>query len=310
MAIFWRSKILALAIESTYGVDADPTGTDAILAKQVSLSPMEGNDLDRELELPYFGSQGTIPVELHMKLSFEVELAPSGTAGTAPAWGKLLRACGCAETIVAGTSVTYNPITDDPEAASIHFFNGGTRYVMRGARGTASFDLTANQIPKIVFEYTGLFSLPSEQSRPTPDFGAWTRPQEVGPTFTALTFAGQTDLTMRKFMLDMSNQIEPRFLVGPEEILITDRDEAIECTIQAVPLTTFDPYAAARNQDQVAISLRHGVGVGRIATLATTSAQLQRPQGLETPQNVTEWPLRLKPIPSSAGNDQWTLTLT
>ena len=115
---------------------------------------------------------------------------------------------------------------------------------------------------------------------------------------------------MRKFMLDMANQIEPRFLVGPEEILITDKDESIECTIEAVQLGTYDPYAAALNQDEVAISLRHGVGAGRIATLATTRAQMQRPQGLETPQNITEWPLRLKPIPSSTGNDQWTLTLT
>lgn len=310
MAIFWRDKIMAIDIETTYGTDASPDGADAVLAKQVTLSPMEGNDLDRELELPYFGSQGTIPVELHAKLAFEVELAPSGTAGTAPAWGKLLRACGCAETVVANTSVTYNPITNDPEACTVHFFNGGTRYVLRGARGTASFDLTANQIPKIMFEFTGLFTLPSEQTRAIPSFSAWQRPQEVGPTFTALTFASRTDLTLRKFMLDMANQIEPRFLVGPEEILITDKDEQIECTIQAVPLTTYDPYAAALNQTEVAISLRHGVGAGKIATLATTRAQMQRPQGLETPQNVTEWPLRLKPIPSSTGNDQWTLTLT
>ncbi|MEL7166971.1 MAG: phage tail tube protein [Pseudomonadota bacterium] len=310
MALFWRDKILAVDIETTYGVDASPGGNDAVLATQVSLSPMEGQDLDRELELPYFGSQGTIPVELHMKLTFDVEIAPSGTAGTAPAWGRLLRACGCAETITPGTSVVYNPITNDPEAVSIHFWNAQTRYVMRGTRGTATFDLTANQIPKIKFEFTGLFALPSEQARPVPSFGDWMRPQEVGPSFTALTLAGQTGLTMRSFMLNMANQIEPRFLVGPEEILITDKDELIECTIQAVDLGTYDPYAAAFNQDEVAISLRHGVGAGRIATLAATRAQMQRPQGLETPQNITEWPLRLKPIPGSSGNDQWTLTLT
>ena len=310
MAIFWRDKILIMEIETTYGTDAAPSGAGAVLAKQVTLAPMEGQDLDRELELAHFGSQGTIPGELHSTLSFEVEIAPSGTAGTPPAWGDLLRACGCAETIVANTSVTYNPITNDPEALTFHFFNGETRYVLRGTRGTASFDLTANQIPKITFEFTGLFTLPSEQTRPTPVYGAWTRPQNVSRAFTALTFAGRTDLTMRKLMLNVANQIEPRFLVGPEEILITQKDELIECTVEAVPLTTYDPYAAALNQNEIAISLRHGVGAGKVATLATTRAQMQRPQGLETPQNITEWPLRLKPIPSSTGNDQWTLTLT
>lgn len=309
MAIFWRSKIIAVEPEATYGTDAAPNGASAVLAQQVSLSPMEGNDLDRELELPYFGTDGTVPTELHAKLSFRVELAPSGTAGTPPAWGKLLRACGVAETTVASTSVTYNPITEDPESDTLHIFIGATRYVILGARANATIDLSANQIPFINFEFTGLFTLPSEQTRLTPDLSAWMKPQEVGPNYTALTFAGLTNLTMRKFMMNLANQIEPRFLVGPSEILITDRNEQVECTIEAVPLTTFDPYASAFNQTDLAVSLRHGVGAGRIATLAMGKAQMQRPQGLENPQNITEWPLRLQPRPT-AGNDQWTLTLT
>mgnify|MGYP003624349992 CR=1 FL=1 len=309
MALFWRSKILVMEIESTYGVSADPDGADAVLAKDVTLSPMEGNDLDRELEQPFFGSTGSIPTELHVKLSFKVELAPSGTAGTAPAWGKLLRICGVAETIIAATSVAYNPITDDPEAGTIQFFIGGTRHVMLGARGTASFEMTANQIPYINFELWGLFSLPTEEIRPTPNLSAWKRPQEVGDTYTTLTLDGEAGLIMRKFMMSMNNQVEPRFLVGSEEILITDRTEQIECTIEATDLATYNPYSAAFNQSEIAMTLAHGTGAGRIATFGFTKAQMQRPQGLETPQNITEWPLRLVPIPT-AGSDQWTLTLT
>ncbi|WP_436399305.1 phage tail tube protein [Roseobacter sp. S98] len=309
MAIFWRSKILLAEIETTYGTDAGPDGADGILAKEVTLSGMEGNDLDRALEQPYFGSQGTVPVELHARISFKVELAPSGTAGTAPPWGKLLRACGVAETVVANTSVTYNPITEEPEAVSVHFFVGNTRFVMLGTRGTVSIEMSANQIPHLMFEFTGLFTLPSEQARPAVDLSAWQRPQQVSRAFTSLTLDGNAGLVMRSFMMSFGNQVEPRFLVGPEAILITDKDEQIEMTLEAVPLTTYDPYAAAFNQDEVPVILQHGVGAGRIATLNAPTAQMQRPQGVETPQNITEWPLRLKPIPT-AGNDQWTLVLT
>lgn len=309
MAIFWDDKLLLAEIENTYGVDVGPVGANAILAKEVSLSPMEGQDLDRDLELAYFGSQGTVPVEIHSKISFKVELAPSGVAGTPPAWGPLLRAGGVAETIDPGVSVTYNPITRDPEALSLHLYNGETRYVLRGTRGDVNVEYVANAIPYIMVDFTGLFTLPSEEVRPNPVLTAWQRPQHVSRAFTELTLAGNNALTMRSFKMSFANQVEPRFLVGPEEILITGKDEVIETTIEAVPLTTFDPYAAAFQQTELAISLRHGVGAGRIATLATPKAQMQRPGGVETPQNITEWPLRLKPIPT-AGNDQWTLTLT
>ena len=97
--IFWRDKLILAKIESTEGVDPVPAGADALLVKNVSYTPMEGNDLSRELELPYFGDQGTIPVELRATISFEVELAPSGAEGSPPQWGKLLRACAVAETI-------------------------------------------------------------------------------------------------------------------------------------------------------------------------------------------------------------------
>ena len=44
-----------------------------------------------------------------VEVTFEVEMAGSGTAGTAPAFGPLLKACGNSETIVTDTSVTYAP---------------------------------------------------------------------------------------------------------------------------------------------------------------------------------------------------------
>ncbi len=93
----WNSKILLAKIETTYGTDSVPTGAaDAVLAQNVVLSAMEGQDLARDLDRNALGADATIPVELHQKLSFSVELAGSGAAGTAPPWGRLLRACGCA----------------------------------------------------------------------------------------------------------------------------------------------------------------------------------------------------------------------
>lgn len=310
MAITWRDKILLAKIESSYGNDATPTGAaNAVLATNIELSPMEGSDVSRELERAFLGAQPTIPTELQARISFNVELSPSGVAGTAPAWGVLLRACACAETIAAGTSVTYNPVSGGHESATIHLIIGSTAFAIVGARGTAKFVLNAQAVPRIEFEFTGLFTQPAEGARPTPDISGFKTPQLVtDANTTSFTLAG-TALVMRSASLDLANAVEGRFLVGSEKVLITDRSEVIETTVEAVPLTTFNPYALAAAQTQVAVNVVHGTGAGKIATLSVPAAQMQRPQGLSNAQNITEWPLRLIPQMVS-GNDQWTLALT
>lgn len=88
--INWKSKTLLIKPEgATYGVDPVPTGAaNAILATDVQLQPMEGEDVSRNLELPWMAAQSTKNVALRAVLTFTVELAGSGTAGTPPAWGR------------------------------------------------------------------------------------------------------------------------------------------------------------------------------------------------------------------------------
>ena len=310
MPIKWRSKILLAEIELAYATDPTPTGADnAILATNVVLTPMDGQDVSRELELPWLAAQATIPAGLNMRLQYRVEMVPSGAAGTAPAWGPLLRACGVAETIDIGVSVTYNPITDTHESVTHHFWIGGTRYVLKGCRGTAILRFNAQGIPYLEFDFRGLFSLPSEQGRPTPDLDAFLKPDLVTHANTPTFSIDGVSLVMRSFSLDLGNDVQTRFLVGSEGVLIVDKAELVQCQVEAVPLSTWNPYAEAVTQNTVPIVLTHGTLAGRIATLEIDAAQVQRPAGFENNQNILEWPLRLVPLPTS-GNDQWTFTLT
>lgn len=306
----WRTKILLAKIETTYGTDAAPTAAlNAILATEVVYTPMEGSDVSRDLEQPYLGAQGTIPAELQAKLSFKVEMAPSGTAGTAPAWGPLLRACAMAQTIAAGVSVTYNPITDTHESLTIHFWVDTTRYVMLGARGTAKLMVSAQGIPYLMFEFTSLYVQPAETARVNPVLTAFQKPQVASKANTPVFNINSVAFVLRELTLDLGNQIEPRFLIGSEGILITDKAETVEATVEAQPLSAFNPFALAAAQTAVPLVLTHGVGAGKITTLNVPNAQMQRPQGLSNAQNIKEWPLRMVPLPTS-GNDQFTLVLT
>jgi hypothetical protein len=310
MAIFWKSKVLLAKIDATYGVDPVPTGAaNAILATDVTLAPMEGEDVSRNLERPYLGGQETIPVGLRATLTFSTELAGSGAAGTPPLWGVLARGCACAEVISAGVSVAYNPITANQESLGFYFWIGAIKHVLKGSRGTCEFMLNAQGIPIAKWTFTGLFTQPVDAAQATPTLTGWPEPlvatKANTPTFTINGVA----FVLRSYTFNLGNQVEPRLLVGKEEILIVDRAETLACQVEAVALATFNPFALAQARTLVPVSLVHGIVAGNIVTIASPTAQVQRLSGYENQQNVLEWPLRVDPKPS-AGNDQFSITCT
>jgi hypothetical protein len=100
-----RKRSILAKIESSYGSDSSPTGAaNAILIKNLNVTPMEMNLLPRDNIKPYLGNNEEIPAYVYGKLDFEVELAGAGTAGTAAPYGPLLRGCGLAETLLAAAS--------------------------------------------------------------------------------------------------------------------------------------------------------------------------------------------------------------
>lgn len=110
MSLLTRKRTILAKIESSYGVDPSPTGAlNAILVKNITPTPQETNLVPRDLIRPYFGNFTQLPAAIYGKMAIEVELAGSGTAGTAPAYGPLLRACGMSETALAAAHTGTAP---------------------------------------------------------------------------------------------------------------------------------------------------------------------------------------------------------
>lgn len=310
MAFYWNKKVLLAKIETVYGTDAVATGAaNAILATEIKLSPMEGQDVSRNLDTPWLGAQQTIPADLHMKLAFRVEMQTAAALGVAPGWGPLLRACAVAQTISAGVSVTYNPISSGHESVSMSMHIDGTRYRMLGTRGNAKFMVNPQGIPYIDFEFWGLWEVAAAVADPVPTLTGFLAPTLASAANTPIFTVAGNALPMRQFTMDLGNAVERRFLINSHSIIITDRADMIETSVEAIALGTWNPFAVAAAQGKVAVVLQHGTVAGSKLTLNVPSAQVMRAAGLEQNQNIVEWPLKLTPIPT-AGNDQWTLVLT
>ena len=138
MPLYTRKRLILAEIESTYGTDPSPTGAEAILVRNLEITPLQSETVSRNLVRPYLGQSEQLLAQTRVEITFEVELAGSGTAGTAPAYGPVLRSCGLSETIVATTSVTYAPESSGFESTTIYFFNDGIRHKLTGCRGTLS----------------------------------------------------------------------------------------------------------------------------------------------------------------------------
>lgn len=314
--IKWRSKIILVKAEplNAYGVDPVPTGpANAMLMTNVQLQPMEGQEVSRNLETPYMGAQESLPVGLYSVLTGDFELVGSGTAGTAPAWSPLLRSCGVAEVITPTTKVEYSPISESQESVTCHFMIGTNRYVMLGARSTGQITINALGIPVCRITMTGLFTLPSVQTRPTVNLTAWQKPQVASKATTPVYTIDAIPFVGRDYSLNLGCEIQPRMLFNQERVLIVDKAEQITMTVEAVAVSTYNPVARAgsptADAPRVPIVVEHGTIAGRKVKIEAAACVQSRFAGSQENQKIEEWPLTFTPLPT-AGDDQWKITLT
>ena len=308
MPLLGRKKIVAAKIETTYGTDAAPTGTNAILVRNLSLTPQESDFVDRNLIRPYLGRSQQIPAGIRVVLEFEVELAGSGAAGTAPGWGALMRSCGFSETISAGVSVTYAPISASFESTTIYFNVDGVLHKMTGCRGTWSLNMQVKQLPTLKFTLTGIYNAVTDTAALTPNFTAFQTPLPVtNVNTTPFTLHGYAAV-MSEMSIDLSANIVHRTLVGgSEQVLFTDRQPQGSITIEATTVAAKDWWTAAKNSTTDALSLTHGTVAGNKVTIAAPNVQLTKPTYTDL-DGVQMLQMGMNLIPGSSGNDEITVT--
>jgi len=305
-----RKRLLLAKIESTYGTDPTPAGTDAVLVSALEIQPLQLELKDRELILGYLGNTEKVVGQRLVGLSFDVEIAGSGTAGTAPKWSALMQACGFSETIVASTSVTYAPVSSGFKGVTLYYFADGVRHKVTGCRGTWSMNLEAGEIPKISFEFTGIYNAPTDESQPALTYSNQADPVVVNSANTTPLKVHGYSACLESFSLSLANETPFRQLAGcTQQVLITDRKPEGEVTIEAPTIAGNDFFAAASGQTLDEFSWTHGTTAGNIVTFAAPTCNLGAPE-YEDSDGIIMLKLPFMPVPTAAGNDEFTLALT
>jgi len=292
------TKVLLAKKETTYGTDAAPTAAaNAILTRNFSTKPVESDRLERNLDQRVFGARASAATNERRTMSYEVELAGSGTAGTAPAWMELLEACGMAAAVLsAGASAVQNFAAPGVAGTSLtqHDYMADQRRKTVGAVGTFSLDYTAGAYPFATLQFTGLIptATPFDKSAPTaPVLTRWKRPQEVNVDNTTVSLDGYSAVT-RSWRAEAGVDVALRNLVGSRYVRRGNHSMTSTLVIEAPDIAAKDYISRLRANDLVAFSLTHGLGAGNILNLA--SAKVQIADIAESEENdILMWTLSL-----------------
>jgi len=311
MPLLSRKRLILAKTETTYGTDPTPTGSaNAILVRNLEITPLQADTVTRDLIRPYLGNSDQLLAQTRVEVTFEVELAGSGAAGTAPAYGPVLKACGLSETVSAGTSVTYAPVSASFSSVTIHFHNDGIRHKVTGCRGTFELNAEVGQIPVISFTMTGIYNAPSDESLPSPTYANQAAPLifKNGNTsnFSIFSYSG----CLQSLSFQMANEVVYRELVGcTKESLIVNRAPAGDVVIEAPSIATKDFFAIATGSSTGSISFQHGGTAGNIVTFTTAQSDIANPSYSDQ-DGIQMLNLPYVAVPTSAGNDELSLVYT
>lgn len=312
MPFLTRKDAILAKTEVTYGTDPTPTGAaNAMLVTNLDMGPAEQTLVDRALNRPYFGASEQLPAQMYQRVSFEVELAGAGSAGTAPSWGPLLEACAFTKTISAGVKVDYTPISPSATAmpsVTIYCYKDGILHKLTGARGTVSLDLPNQGIPRLKFAFLGQFALATDATLSGAVYTAFQKPVICNGTNTTPFTLHSISPVASSLTIDMGLATVYRDLIGgTKEVVFTDRQASGAITFEMVSVATKNWLQTIQNATTSTLALTHGLVAGNIIKLAAPAVQLIQPKYSDM-DGISMFNANLRFVPSS-GNDELTITV-
>ena len=305
-----RKRLIRVKKESTYGTDATPVGTDALLVRNLEITPVEADVISRDLIRGWLGNSPQLLANTRVSITFQVELAGSGTAGTAPRYGSILQACGMSETIVASTSVSYAPVSSAFSSASIYLDNDGIRHILTGCRGSFTLTGEVGQIPTIDFTMVGCYNAPTDSAAPSTTYSAQASPlifkQGNTSAFSFFSYSG----CLQSVSFDMANETVYRELVGcSKEVLITNRAPSGTVMIEAPALATKDYFALSQTETTGNLTFLHGTTAGNRVTFTANQCDIGNPSYGDQ-DGVQMLNIPYVAVPSATGNDEVSIAFT
>lgn len=217
--------------------------------------------------------------------SFSVECQGSGTAGTAPKFGRLLKACGMAEAVTASTLVEYTMVAGSATSyLTMKAQDDGLFKDLKNAVGSVKGGFVVEQIPTLDFSFMGEVTGVSAGSNLTgADFAAFKLPDGVGAVnsnslviggaYAAGAITGGTVIPYRSFTWDLGYDVSSYELASLKDTSILGRNPTFEITIAATASQSAGYYADILANTYQSLGAIHGKTAGKICGVFGVAAK-------------------------------------
>jgi hypothetical protein len=309
-----KNTLVAAKIEATVGVDAAPTGAaNAMLAAELSITPLDAQNIDRKLMRSYWGASEQLVGPGSVKVNMTVELAGSGTAGTAPAWGVLLQACAVGEGVLATPArVEYAPVNTGLKTLTLYYYDDGVLHKLLGVLGNCTFSAKVGDRPLLKFDFIGLdggVAVASDTGTYTP----WKKPVAMtkanvvdvtlGASYSAGALTGGTTYSSSGIELNFGNAVDFDALLGEETVDITDRVSTGSTELKLTAAQEVANMAIVKANTLQSMGFTIGSTAGNKIILHTPAMQLLSPKKVDrNGRRLIGYDLRFMPV---NGNDEW-----
>lgn len=316
MSRYIKNSVVTAVAEVTAGTDANPTGVaNAILVTDVTITPLDAQNIDRALIRGYFGASEQLVGPASVKVSYSVELAGSGTSGTAPAWGVLLQGCAFGEGVLATPArVEYSPVSTGLKSLSKYCYDDGALHKLLGAMGNASLSAKIGDRPMLKFDWIGLDGgLTAASASAT--LTAWKKPVSmtkvnvvdftVGAAYAAGVLSGGTPYPSTGIEINFGNSVAFTALLSSETVDITDRvmTGSVELDLTAAQEVAMMAIVKANTLQTIAMTI--GTTAGNKIIIFGRAVQMLNPKKVEkNGKRLIGYDLRFCPTPTGSGNDE------
>ena len=317
MARIIKNTVITAKVETTTGQDALPTGAaNAVLVSDVSITPLDTQAIDRKLIRGYFGGSEQLVGPSSVKVGYTVELAGSGTAATAPAWGQLLLGCAAGEGLLTTPPrVEYSPVSSALKSLTQYYYDDGVVHKLLGTQGNCTLSAKVGERPVLRFEWVGLDGGIVATPNVAPVYTPWKKPVAMtkanvvditlGATYAAGALTGGTVYNSTGLELNFGNVVNFSPMLGTETVDITDRASTASIELELSAAQEVALMAAVKANETQSLALTIGTVAGNKVIVFAAAAQLTMPRKSElNGKRLIGFDVRLVPV---NGNDEWLI---
>ncbi len=279
MSILTRLKVIAGKVESTKGTAETLTASEATMViSQANYTP-DIVMVEREILSASLSKFSALSGTKAGAIAVRTELKGAAAAGTAPKIGEFLKAAGFSETVVASTSVTYNPISTGVETITVGEYSDddastGLRHLIAGA-AARSCRISGNVgEPMFVdMEFFGKYQDTTDVAPLAPTLDTLAPPVLLGATFTIGGYAANISNITIDYAPSVALRSDITEATGWDHALIVDRTPTISFDAEQPLVATYDFLGIMKAATEGALSLAYGSDAGNTITITAPKVQ-------------------------------------